>query len=117
MMNIATSFIRVNRLKEYIYKLTLIHRLLKTENWTKSDEEITADHFSYLKDLLEKDQLILAGKTAGLDTDTYGLVLFKAANYDEAMKIMKNDPAVQNGIMSGYLQEYSIALLNNHFKK
>lgn len=102
---------------EFIYKTILVDRLYKEENWTEQDEKITSDHFNYLLDLKSKNQLVLAGKTAGLDLSTYGIVVFKANNLEEAKDIMNNDPAIKNGIMKGTLHEYSLAIFNSDFKK
>lgn len=101
----------------YIYKTVLIDRLYKEENWTDEDERITSEHFQYLLDLKEKNTLLLAGKTAGLDLTTYGIVIFKADNYEEASKIMNNDPAIKKGIMVGTLHEYGLAILNKNYKE
>lgn len=102
---------------EFIYKLIVVDRLFKEENWTKEDEQIVDEHFAHLQSLLIQNKLILAGKTAGLDKNTYGLVLFQADSYEEAQSIMNRDPAIVKGIMTGYLAEYNIALFNKTFKK
>ena len=100
---------------EFIYKLILVDRLFVAENWTEEDGKHADDHYYNLLKLQEENKLILAGKTAGLDTDTYGIVIFKANSLEEANSIMENDPAVRNGIMKGYLQEYNVALFNNKY--
>lgn len=51
--------------RQYIYTLRPIPRLLKEENWTAREEEITSRHFNYLKAKLAEGKLILAGKTSG----------------------------------------------------
>lgn len=104
-------------MKEFIYRLTLVDRLFVEENWTDEDESHVGKHFKYLQDLQKQGILILAGKTAGLDTNTIGIVLFQASSFADAEQIMKNDPAITNGIMTGFLQEYNIALYNNAYKK
>lgn len=104
-------------MKEFVYKLILVDRLFLEENWTEEDEAIIGRHFAHLLDLQQSNQLILAGKTAGLDLDTYGLVLFTAHDNDEAQAIMDRDPAIVEGIMTGTLQEYNVALFNSTYKK
>ncbi|MBL0385796.1 hypothetical protein JJB07_03960 [Tumebacillus sp. ITR2] len=64
-------------------------------------------HFEYLKDLLEKGTLLLAGPC--LDR-TMGITVFKAESIEEARAIMENDPAVKLGVMSAELHEYRAAL-------
>ena len=102
---------------EFIYKLILVDHLFQEENWTKEDEAIVGEHFQNLQRLLQEGKLILAGKTAGLSPDTYGICIFQADSLEEAQAIMENDPAVKKGIMTAILQEYNVALYNNAYKK
>lgn len=97
---------------EFVYKLILEDRLFQEENWTKEDEKIVSAHFNHLVQLKDKNKLILAGKTAGLDTTTYGLCIFTADSLEEATSTMNSDPAVQSGIMKATLHEYNVALFN-----
>ncbi len=101
---------------EFVYKLILEDRLFQEENWTEKDEKIVSEHFNHLLQLKEQNKLILAGKTAGLDTTTYGLCIFTADSLKEATAIMNNDPAVKSGIMKATLHEYNIALFNPGYK-
>jgi len=102
---------------EFIYRLTLIDRLFTSENWTEEDQNIIREHFSHLQSLLLQNKLIIAGKTAGLDPDTIGLVIFQAESLEEANFIMNSDPAIKKGIMTGQVQEYTTALFNKSYKK
>ena len=102
---------------EFIYKLILEDRLFIQENWTEEDGKHVDDHFAHLLQLQKENKLIMAGKTAGLDEDTYGIVVFTAKDMTEAEMIMNNDPAVKSKIMKGYLKEYHLALFNNTYKK
>ena len=102
---------------EFLYKLTLIDRLVPEENWTESDKDIVYEHYNNLLKLKEKGILLLAGKTSGQDKDTMGIVIFKADSMKEAKGIMNNDPAIMNGIMTGRLWEYNTAVHNQTYKK
>lgn len=102
---------------DFIYRLKLIDRLIPENNWTKADEKIIAEHFAHLVKMKNSNQLLLAGKTTGQDKDTIGIVIFKAASYEAALGIMNNDPAIKQKIMTGFLQEYDVALLNYEYKK
>lgn len=95
---------------EFLYRLTLVDRLFIEDNWTDLDEAIIGRHFAHLQALQKAGKLILAGKSAGLDVDTIGLVIFKADSFEEARIIMNNDPAIKEGIMTGLLQKYTVAL-------
>ena len=55
--------------------------------------------------------LILAGKTGGLNENTFGLVILEAENEDGANRVMENDPAVLKGIMTARLFPFKVALI------
>ncbi len=96
--------------------LRLIERLEKAKNWTDIDNTIVSEHFNNLLQLKEKGVLLLAGKTAGNDRDTFGVVIFKAQSFENAERIMLSDPAIKKGIMTGKLWEYNVALHNKAYK-
>lgn len=96
-------------MNEYIYRLELIERLEKDENWTDEDNRIVNEHFNYLKNLLSQNKLILAGRTT--NEDKFGIVIFEAETNESAQDIMNNDPAVLNGIMTSELFPYRVALI------
>lgn len=98
-------------MKQYIYVLKLIPRLLKEADWTESDNAVVGRHFAHLQSLLAEGKLILAGKTEGLDEKTFGIVVFEAEDLKSAQKQMMHDPAVQEGIMDAELYPYTIALM------
>ncbi|MBI9050244.1 MAG: hypothetical protein JEZ00_12550 [Anaerolineaceae bacterium] len=99
--------------KQFIYVLKPIPSLLKEENWTTHEEEIVQKHFNKLQKLLSEGKLILAGKTDGLNSDTFGIVILEVDNKAEAEKIMLADPAVVEGIMTAVLYPYNVALIQN----
>jgi len=96
-------------MNEYIYRLELIERLKKDENWTDEDNRIVNEHFDYLKNLLSQNRLILAGRTT--NENKFGIVIFEAETNENAQDIMNNDPAVLNGIMTSELFPYRVALI------
>lgn len=104
-------------MKEYVYTLILVDRLFKEDQWTQKDEAIVSRHFAHLIQLEKEGKLIMAGKTANVDPNTKGFVFFQAKNDEEANNIMTSDPAIMEGIMTGTLQEYNVALFNSNFKK
>lgn len=97
--------------KQFIYVLKLIPSLLDLENWTAREEKIVDRHFTKLQELLEEGKLVLAGKTLDLDEKTFGIDILEVESEDEAVMIMKNDPAVTEGIMKAELFPYKIALM------
>lgn len=100
-----------NERKQYIYVLKLIPALLNEKNWTAKEEAITDRHFAKLQGLLKDGKLVLAGKTDGLDERTFGIVIFEADSEEEAKQVMKDDPAVAEGIMRAELFPYRVALI------
>lgn len=81
------------------------------EGPTKEEAAIISKHFSYLKSLIEQGTVLLFGRTQESDAETFGIAIFRADS-EEARIIMKNDPAVQNGVMKAELYEYKLAGLN-----
>lgn len=97
-------------MKQYVYVLRLIERLWNVEAWTEADNAIVDEHFDHLKRLLAEGRLILAGKSAGNEESTFGLVIFEAIDESEAQSIMAHDPSVVKGIMTAKLSAYHVAL-------
>lgn len=98
--------------KQYIYVLKLIPELLKEDNWTEKENEIVARHFKVLQNLQGDGKLILAGRTLDMDQNSFGIVILKANDDEEARRLMENDPAVKEGIMIAKLHPYRVALIS-----
>lgn len=99
--------------KHYIYVLKLSDpKLHDDSNWTDEQNKIAEEHFSYLENLVDENVVILAGRT--IEKDTFGIVVFKAGTWDEALQIMNNDPAVKNKLMTTELHEFSLALFGSN---
>jgi uncharacterized protein YciI len=97
--------------KEYIYMLRLCERLSNGGAWTDEDDKAAFDHFERLREMNAGGSLILAGRTQTKDSETFGLVIFEAADDNEAEYIMKSDPAVAGGVMKSELFPYKVALM------
>jgi len=66
-------------------------------NPTEKDNEIMRKHFQYLKDLLEKGKLVLAGPVLS-EKKPMGILIFECDSLDEAEALLKKDPSVKEGI-------------------
>jgi len=98
-------------MKQFVYTLKLIPRLIDDANWTSVDYMIVDQHLSSLKKLLEEGILVLAGRTLDEDEKMFGIVIFEAETDEQAEQIMLNDPAVKAGIMVAELHPYRVALI------
>jgi len=101
--------------KYFCYKLNLSPKLYNNDDWTEKDIEIVSVHFNYLKDLLAKEILFLAGRTVHepMTEKDFGIAILEVDSEEEARTIMENDPAVKGGIMTAELSEFSLALFKN----
>lgn len=96
---------------QWVYVLKLVPRLHDDKAWTKDDERAVGDHFKRLKQLTAERTVILAGRTLEPGDQTFGLVVFEAADEAAARALMEADPAVSSGVMTATLHPYAVALL------
>ncbi|MFW9964423.1 MAG: YciI family protein [Candidatus Sifarchaeia archaeon] len=73
----------------------------------ENTNEIVEEHFKYLQNLLSDGLLTMAGRFSEV---LIGLVMIEAKSRQEALEIMKNDPAVKAGIFHAELYHWRIAL-------
>lgn len=66
-------------------------------NPTEEDNKIMGVHFQYLKDLLAKGKLILAGPVLN-EKKPMGIFIFECETFEEAENLMKSDPSIKAGI-------------------
>lgn len=98
--------------KQFVYVLKLVPRLLDERNWTERDREVVAKHFRRLKQLLLEGKVILAGRTLNeSDPSQFGVVIFEADSDAEARKLMEEDDAVKEKIMTAQLFPFKVALI------
>ena len=98
-------------MSEWLYYLKPARLRMLTEGATPEEEEIVGRHFAYLKDLTDKGVMILMGRTQNNDESTFGIAIFEAEDETAARKIMENDPAVKNDVMTATLYPYKVALM------
>jgi uncharacterized protein YciI len=92
---------------EFIY---LIHPLREGffENPTDAENTAMEEHFQYLKASVQSGEVILAGPC--LD-QTFGLVVFTAADEASAQAFMMNDPSIIKNVMMAELHPFRMSLL------
>lgn len=71
-----------------------------------TDEKVS-EHFKYLQSLLKDGKLIMAGRFSEV---LIGLAMIEVESKEEALEIMRNDPAVKSGVFHAELYPWSIAL-------
>jgi uncharacterized protein YciI len=101
--------------KQFIYVLKLAPRLLDEKNWTDQDVQIIGRHFRRLQQLRKEGKVILAGKTLDdSDSAQFGVVIFRADSEGQARKIMEEDDAVKEKIMTAQLFPFRVALIQGN---
>ena len=101
----------MNEQHEFLYKIQPTRPEMLTEGPTDRESELVAQHFDYLKGLLERGILILAGRTQNSDESSFGIVVFRASSEEQALMMMQEDPAVKHGVMRAALFPYKVALM------
>lgn len=94
-------------MNEYIYFVTPVRETF-LDDATSEELEVVEHHFEYLKDLLAKGQVILAGRC---QDGPNGIVVFEAESDAAARELMENDPAVKACVFTAELHPYRVALL------
>ena len=98
--------------KQYVYVLKLIPRLLDEKNWTEQDGRIVGRHFRRLQQLHKEGKVVVAGRTLNESEPTqFGIVVLEVGSEAEARKIMEDDDAVKEKIMTAQLFPFSVALI------
>lgn len=99
--------------KTFIYVLKLMPGYYDSNNWKPKDMETIQVHFKNLQDMLSEGKLFVAGRTDVENEKTFGIVIYEAVSFEEAVKIANEDPAVKAGIMSVEVFPFSLALMKN----
>jgi uncharacterized protein YciI len=92
---------------EFVY-IIKPHRENFAATMTAEEGRVMEIHFNYLQDLLTKGKLILAGPVL---TGEFGVCVIETESEEEARRIMENDPAVLNNIVTPTLYPYRVSLL------
>ncbi len=94
-------------MKEYIYLIhPLRHEFFK--NPTQLESQVMEAHYAYLERATSLGTVLLAGPC--LD-ETFGVVVLRADDDDEAREFMLNDPSVSSNVMMAELHPMKISLM------
>jgi len=93
---------------QFIYRIQPTRTDMLSTGPSEAEAKIVGEHFEYLKALVDKGVVLLAGRT--LTENTFGVVVFEAESDAAAKDLMVNDPAVIHGIMHAELWPFRVAL-------
>jgi len=96
--------------RQFLGLLHLTPRLYADAAWTGADKQAVSDHFARLQAAARERKVIFAGRTIEAAERTIGLVVFEAADLQEAERFMTQDPAVVAGVMTFDVHPYFIAV-------
>lgn len=94
---------------QFAYRIRPTRVAMLVEGPTEREAGVMARHVEYLRDLAERGQVLLAGRTLTADARTFGIVVFEAASEDAARRVMQDDPAVSEGVMQAALWPFRVA--------
>jgi len=77
---------------------------------TAAEAATTKAHFDYLQALTRRGVVHLAARTLTADETTFGIVILSVESEDEARRIVREDPAVRDGVMHAELFPCRVAL-------
>ena len=98
---------------QFLYLLTPARIEMVTLGPTRDEQAIVSEHFAHLAALTERGVMLFVGRTQDNSPRTFGIAVFQAGSTDQALEIMRSDPAVQQGVMHAELFPFRIALAGN----
>jgi len=97
-------------LEQFLYKLVPTRADMLSDGLTDRENEVVAEHFAYLSELVARGVVRLAGRTTNTDSSSFGIVILEAADEEAARRIMFADPAVKENVLAARLFPFRIAL-------
>ena len=79
---------------------------------TQHEQQVMADHFDFLKDLIARKLFVTAGPV--LSEPPFGLGIIRARSLEDAKKIMADEPSVKSGVMTYEIYPMVLSLLEQH---
>ncbi len=94
----------------YLYQIQPTRPEMLSVGPTAREDEIISAHFEYLSDLHDKGVVWMAGRTLTTSEDSFGIVIFYAEDDAAAEALMKDDPAVIQGVMLAKIFPFRISI-------
>ena len=95
---------------QYLYRIRPTRPGMLIDGPDEREAQAVGQHFAYLKALTEGGTVLMAGRTLTADEQAFGIVVFVAPSQAEAEKLMNQDPAVRQGVMTAELFPFRVAL-------
>ncbi|MGL4810381.1 MAG: YciI family protein [Beijerinckiaceae bacterium] len=96
---------------QFLYVLRPARPDMLQTGLTERETAAVQAHFAYVQKMTDAGVMFLVGRTQTTGPDTMGLAIFEADDEAAARVIMNNDPALRDGVMTGTLYPYKIALM------
>lgn len=96
---------------EYLYRIQPARADMLSAGATPAEGAAVEAHFRYLQAAAECGIVLLAGRTLVTTPDSFGIVIFRAADDASARAFMLADPAVAAGVFIAELYPFRTALL------
>lgn len=93
---------------QFVYTIRLARADLLKDGGTPEEQKALEGHFEYLKGLVSRGVVVLAGRTA--DADPLGTIIFEARDEREAESIMNGDPAVAAKVFVAEVRPFRVVL-------
>ncbi len=94
----------------WLYRVQPLRDDMLSAGPTEEEQALVAEHFEYLKTLHKQGVVQLAGRTQTEDSASFGIVLFRAESKEEALRVMREDPAVKGRVSRGEVFEFGMAI-------
>jgi len=95
----------------YLYRIQPVRPEMLSAGPTSEEARITSEHFDYLKRLMDRGLLIMAGRTLNDDYSAFGIGVFNARDDAHMRQIVLEDPGVAQKLFRAEWHPYRIALL------
>jgi uncharacterized protein YciI len=92
----------------YLYQIRPVRLAMLSEGATPEEDRLVGEHFAYLRDLHERGIATFVGRTLTTGPETFGLMVFTAADEQQAQAIVARDPAVRGRVFTATVLPFKV---------